>query len=178
MLPPTPGGRHSATMMVTAEDLVGNARISGLTRITHNHLLTITDDDPIDRSCLMSPTPAAPAQGGHLEDLDPVRELDQACGSREQSRAEVRGDAECVDIDAELVDNVRQLLDVLDSVELRFVADEVVQAPPGGQMLDNDPAQIEIGMDLDGLGTQSEPARQDGRAGPVHPSEDESRSAA
>ena len=103
-----------------------------------------------------APAPA-PAQGSYLQHLDAIGKLDEARGSREEACAEVGRDAECIDIDAELVDDVSELLDLLGCVELSLVADEVVEAPARRQVVDDDAPEVERRLHLDRGRAQSEP---------------------
>jgi hypothetical protein len=75
----------------------------------------------------------APAQRLDLQQLHPVGELDEPARPGEELGPEVGGDPEGVHVDAELVDEPGQLLDLHGGVELRLVTDEVVHPDALGE---------------------------------------------
>ena len=102
----------------------------------------------------------APAQRLDLEHLHPVGELDEPPAAGEELGAEVGGDAEGVDVDAQLVDDAGELLDLRRRVELRLVADEVVDPRAGGEPLDDLVPEVEVVADLDGAASTGPGARR------------------
>lgn len=106
MLAPRVGRCEPPTMVIAAQHLVGHLTHSCAIDIADHNLIAVTDDDAVDRPSLMgAPTPA-PAQCRHLKDFDAVGKLDEACRSREETRAEVGRDTEGIDIDAELIHDI------------------------------------------------------------------------
>lgn len=99
---------------------------------------------------------AAPAQGLDLEDLDAVGEFDQALGAGEQLGPEVGRDAEGVDVEAEVVDDAGQLVDLVGREELRLVRDDVVHAAALGQLVDDVRVHVEVVGHLHGVGDEAE----------------------
>ena len=100
-------------------------------RVPDDDLLALDDHDAVDDAGVVGGLAAAPAQRLDLEQLHPVGELDEPPRAGEELGAEVGGDAEGVDVDVELVDDPGELLDLGRRVELRLVADEVVD--PGAR---------------------------------------------
>ena len=74
----------------------------------------------------------------------------------EQLGAEVGGDPERGDVDPELVDDPGELLDLARGVELRLVADDVVDPRTGGEAVDDVVPEVERVVDLDGRGHEAE----------------------
>jgi hypothetical protein len=116
---------------------------------------------------------AAPAQRLDLHDPDLVGQLDQAERAGEQARAEVGGDPEGEHVDAQLVHDRGELLDLVGRQELRLVADHIVDLRVAGQLAAGVREQIRVLDHLDGLGRQAEPAGEHAAAGPVVAGEDE-----
>ena len=94
--------------------------------VTDDHLRALDDHDAADRPGVVRGPATAPAQRLHLQHLDPVGQLDQPRRAGEQPGAEVGRDAEREDVDVQLVDDPGQLLHLRRGVELRLVADQVV----------------------------------------------------
>ena len=115
---------------------------------------------------------AAPAQCLDLEHLHPVGELDEPGRAGEHPGAEVGEDAEAEHVELQLVDDPGQLVDLLGGVELRLVADQVVDPPALGQGAHHELPEVELRSDLLGVVGQPEPARDLRLAGPVVAGED------
>ena len=84
-----------------------------------------------------------------------VGDLEQPLRALEQPTAEVGDQPEGVDLDFELVDDAGQLVALLGAVELRLVADEVVDRP----VLQGQRMEVEIRRHVDRRGRHAEPAR-------------------
>ena len=143
--------------MAATEHLVLHEAVVRRGGVPDHHLLALDDHDAVDDARVVGGPAAAPAQRLHLEHLHPVGQLDEAAGTREQLGAEVRGDAERGDVDAHLVDHPRELLDLPGRVELRLVADEVVDPAPRGQAAGDGVPEVEVVVDLDRVGRQAQP---------------------
>ena len=128
--------------MITAEHLVRRRRLIGELAVAVRHgvpdhdLGTLGDHPAPDRTGVVGGPLAAPAQGPHLQGLDPIRQLDQPTRAGEQQGPEVGQDPDGEDVDAELVDDPRELVDLLREVELGLVADQVVDPLTRGQLGD------------------------------------------
>ena len=128
--------------------------------VADDDLLALDDHDAVDDAGVVRRLAPAPAQRLHLEQLHPVGELDEPPAAREELGAEVGGDPEGVDVDADLVDDPRELLDLRRGVELRLVTDEVVDPRAGGEPLDDHVPEVEAVADLDGGRRQARAARR------------------
>src|ERR1035437_9541573 len=117
--------------------------------VPQRNLLTLDDHHAIyDPGVLGSPV-TTPAQRLDLQRLDPVGQLDHPLGPGEQGSSEIGGDAEGVHIHTHLVHDAGELLDLNRGVELRFVADQVVNSLAPGGPADDDLPEVEIVNDLD-----------------------------
>ena len=124
------GGGHPAPVVLAAQHLVGDDQLVVLAR----RLVDVTDDDDLaldDHHAVLGAGVvggplAAPAQRLDLEHVHPVGQLDEAGAAGEQLAAEVGEDPEREHVDLELVDDLGQLVDLVAGVELRLVADQVV----------------------------------------------------
>jgi hypothetical protein len=114
----------------------------------------------------------------HLQHLRAVGELDQSRGAREQPGAEVGQDAEAEHVDAQLVDDLGEVLDLRGGVELGLVADQVVDLGSTGQLVDDVRPEAEVVVDVDGRVRQAEPAGQHRGARAVVADEDDAGTAA
>ena len=138
-------------------------RLRDATRETANlgildddHLVALDDHDAVDDASVVRRAGAAPAQGGDLEHLGAIGELDEPLRAGEELRAEVRHDPEGVDLDVELVDDAGELLDLRRRVELRLVADKEVDLAARGELGDDDLPEVEVLDDLDSARRQPE----------------------
>ena len=168
-------GRHAAPVVRAAQHLVRHdvpalacwALTCALSHIAHHHLLALGDHQAVDGARVVGGPGAAPAQGLDLQHLDPVGELHQAGAARKQPGAEVGGDPERVDVDAQLVDDPRQVVHLVRGVELRLVADQVVHPLTRLHPVDHQLPDVRGRIDLDGGHGQAEAAGQQARPGPV-----------
>ena len=85
----------------------------------------------------------------HSDDGTTPRRPPRLTGSLLRSRPEVGHDSEGVDINAKVVNDSSELLDLLSGVELRLIADEVVQCNACGQRFDNELPEVEFVGHLD-----------------------------
>lgn len=98
-------------MVTAAQHLVTHlARL--LVDVTDDDLGTLDDHLAAYGAGVVRGAGAAPAERLDLEHLDPVGELDQALRAGEELGAEVRGDAEGEDVEAEVVDDAGELVDL------------------------------------------------------------------
>lgn len=99
----------------------------------------------------------APAQRLHLKGLYAVGELDQPLGAGEELGAEVRGDTEGEDVQAQIVHDAGQLVDLVRGEELRLVDDHVVHPAALGELIDEVRVQVHALGGLDRLRDQAQP---------------------
>ena len=122
---PGGGGRHPAHVVPTAQHLVPDLVGTGLD-VADDDLLALDHHRPADGAGVVGGPCAAPAQ--RLTCSTSTRSASstsRAAPGNSRARKSV-GDAEREHVDPELVDHPGQLLDLLGGVELRLVADEVV----------------------------------------------------
>lgn len=149
------GRRHTAAVVTSAQDLV--ADVVGLVDVADDHLGPLDDHLTAYGAGVVGGAGAAPAQGLHLEDLDAVGQLDQTLGAGEQLGAEVGRDAEGVHVEAQVVHDAGELVDLFGGEELGLVGDHVVRAAALGEMVDEVGVEVLSVLDLDGVGDQAEP---------------------
>ncbi len=140
--------------MAAAQDLVADR--FRLVDVSHDDLGALDDHLAAYRAGVVGGAGAAPAQGLHLEDLHAVGEFDQALGAGEELGAEVGRNTEGVDVEAQVVDHARELVDLYRRQELRLVGDDVVRAAALGEVLDDVRVQVLLVLDLHGVGDQAE----------------------
>ena len=102
---------------------------------------------------------AAPATRLDVQLHPLVGEFQQPLCGLEQAPAEVRDEPERIDVGAERIDDVSQLIGLCGGVELRLVADEVVDPPMRLRKPGRERQEVEFGADLDGLDRHAESTR-------------------
>ena len=112
---------------LVGDDLAEQRFPAGSGGVAHHDRLPLPDEHAVDEAGVVRrPTPA-PATILDVE-LDPlVGDLEQPPGAVEELAAEVGEEPEGVDVDVELVGDERELIDLLDGVELDLVAHQVVE---------------------------------------------------
>ena len=153
-----------AAVVPAAEHLVGDHDGGSPRRarrdVADDHLVALDDHHPVDGPGVVGGPLAAPAQGADLQQLDLVAELDEPLGAGEQPGLEVGHDADGDDVDLQLVDDPGQLVDLHGLVELRLVADQVVDPLAAGQLAHDVVPEVEGRADLDRRPGQPQPARR------------------
>ena len=148
---------HPPHVVAAAEHLVLDEPDRSARGVADDDLLPLDDHHPVDDAGGVGGLAPAPAQRLDLQQLHPVGELDEAARPGEELGPEVCGDPEGVHVDAELVDEAGQLLDLLGGVELRLVTDEVVHPDTLGEPFDDGVPEVEVVGDLDRRGRQAQP---------------------
>ena len=120
--------------------------------------LARADHDVVHDAGVEQAGETAPAEHLDLHPLDVVGDLQQPLGAGEQPGAEVGGQAERVDVDVPVVDQVGQLVDLAGGEELRLVDDQVVDPVAVGPPVADQQPQVGAGVDLDGLAARARPA--------------------
>ena len=162
--------------------LVSASELRALVQAAPEHvtLLDVADDDHLaldDHRAVLGAgvvggALAAPAQRLDLEVVQPVRELDQPGAADEELAAEVREDPEREDVDLQLVDDLRELVDLRAGVELGLVADQVVDPRTVRQLVDDVAPEVEVLVHLERVVLQPEPRGDHRLAGAVVGGED------
>lgn len=113
------------TVVTTTQHLVVD--LGSAADVADAHLIPLTRHDASDDTGVVGRRTPAPAQwrDGRLDDT--VGELDEPFGARKERGPEIGEDAETVDVNPQVVDDPRELINLFGTVELSFVADEVVE---------------------------------------------------
>ena len=101
-------------------DLCSATDVSDADLVTFTHHLSIHD------AGVMGGRTAAPAQRRNRRFNDPVGQLNEALRSGKKLRPKIGQDPEAVDVDVKVIDDPSQLVNLLTSVELGLIADEVI----------------------------------------------------
>lgn len=147
--------------MATAEQLVADdiaeerLRTVGRLGIADDHGLARVRDHPVHDTGIVCCPSTAPASCLDLHGNPLVGHLEQPSRAVEEQAPEVGDEPEGEHVDTELVDDPGQLVALLGRVELRLVAHQVVQRP----VVDGQLIEVEIGFDLDGFGSDTQPTR-------------------
>jgi DNA-binding NarL/FixJ family response regulator len=165
-------GGHARPMVPSAQHLVADGTITG--RVPHLDLIAVGDHRAADRPGVVRRRTSAPAQRPHLQLLHPVAQLDESRGPREQPGPEVGENAEAERVDAQLVHDARELVDLLGRIELGLVADEVVDTMTRDQLVDHVCPEVEGGRNLDGRPGQPDAGHDSRLATAVQAGEDPS----
>lgn len=144
-----------AAVVAAAQHLVTD--VLRLVDVADDDLGTLHDHPAAYRAGVVGGAGAAPAQGLDLEDLDAVGQFDEPLGARKEFGAEVGGDAEGEDVDVQVVDHARELVDLLRREELRLVGDDVVRPAAPREMLDEVRVHVLVVLDLHRVRDQAEP---------------------
>jgi hypothetical protein len=163
-------------VVLPAEHLVGDVHVRvvvvGLLDVADHDDVALDDHHAVLGTGVVGGALAAPAQRLDLQDVHPVGELDETRGAGEHQRAEVGEDPEGEDVDLQLVDDLGQGVDLFGGVELRLVADEVVDPAALGQVVDDVAPEVELAVDLDRVVGQAQATREAAGAGTVAGDED------
>lgn len=166
------GTELAATIMAPAQHLVtgfGRGRCVG-----DHYLLALADQPAADHAAVEAAEPATPAQHLHLERHNRVRELEKSLATREKTTPEVGGQAEGVDVDMRVVDQVDQLLDLLRAEELRLVDDQVVHPLTGRPLPADELAKVGGGVQFDRGAGHADPGGDSRARAPVALGQDQS----
>ena len=140
--------------MGPAEHLVADLPCSG---VPHHHLGALRYHQAVDGAGLVGALRTAPAQWADGEGLHPVGQFHQPLRSGKQLGSEVREDPESVDVDLQLVHDPGKLFHLLPRVELRLVADEIVDPPARHQLGDDVGPEVEFLVHLGGRRFEAQP---------------------
>lgn len=121
------GAEVPAAQQLVRDDLTEQRLAVGSGGVAHHDRLPFPDEHAIDESGVVRRPPPAPAPGLDVELHPFVGDLEQPAGALEQQATEVGEQPEGVDVDVELVGDQRELVDLLDGVELDLVAHQVVE---------------------------------------------------
>ena len=99
--------------------------------------------------------------------VDLVREFEQPLRAGQQPGAEVGGEAETVDVEVLVVDELGELVDVLGGEEAGLVDDQVVQGPSRRPVLTDEAADVGIVGEFDRGPRQPDPGGDGGAPGAV-----------
>lgn len=119
-------------------------------RCRRDDLGAFAGDDAVDDARIGAAGSAAPAQDLDLEQEGFVGEFEQALGAGEHAAAEVGCDAEGVDVELGVVDELGELFDLVLGEELGLVDDEVVDAGAGGPGVADHLGEVGVVVDLNG----------------------------
>ena len=163
------GPGHPPAVVLSAEHLVRDQRreLARDCGVADHHLLALEHHLAIDGPGVVGRAGAAPAERVHLQHLDLVAQLDQPLRAREQPGLEIGQDADREHVDLQLVDDPGELVDLCGRVELRLVADQVVDPLAAGQVVDDEEPEAELRVDLDRRSGQAQPGGDRRLARPV-----------
>ena len=151
--------------MTTTQHLVVD--LGSAADVADAHLIPLTRHDAADDTGVVGRRTSAQTQwrDGRLDDT--VGELDEPFGSGEERGPEIGEDAETVDVNPEVVDDPRELINLFGTVELGLVTDEVVDAPTATQPRYDVLVEVQGVRHLDGLDAQTDSGGDAGTAGPI-----------
>ena len=114
-------------VMSPAEDFVCD--FIALSDVANNHLFAFCDHGSIDGSRIMSCSRSTPTESFNLQGVDTICEFDQSGRTWKELCLKVSQNSKGVDIDAQTIDDLRQLVYLNWLIELRFIADDVIVRP-------------------------------------------------
>ncbi len=120
----------AATMVLATQHLVGDLARPD---ISDDYLISFALNLAADGSCLVRRSTPTPTQGCHLQNLNAISKFDQPRRTREELGAKVCCDPKGKYVDAEVIDDDGELIDLLRGVELHLVTDDVIDTMTLGQ---------------------------------------------
>ena len=131
MLPPRTRRSSPCSVVLAAQNLVGHHVGPAGPRVTHEYLTAFYDHLTVDRSSVVNGLRPAPAQCFDLQNVKPVGQFHQSCGSGKEQCSKIRHDSKCVHIDMQLIHDFRKLFNLLNGIELSLITNQVVDSDTG-----------------------------------------------
>jgi hypothetical protein len=132
--------------MSPAENLVGN--FIALSDIANNNLFTLCDHDSVDGSRIMSCSRSTPTESFNLQCIHAICKFDQSGRTWKEFGLKVSQNSEGVDINAQTIDNLSQLINLNWLIELRFIADDVIDTLTDREVFNNKFMNVERFFDF------------------------------
>ena len=126
--------------------------------VTDDDLVTLGGHDPVDDTGIVGCWPATPAQRHDGRFVETVTQLHQTPGPGEEFSSEIGKNAETKDIDTQIVNDSRQLVNLLGAIELSFITYQIVNPSAGRECRHHVVIDIDA-IDVTGRGGQPDPGR-------------------
>jgi hypothetical protein len=123
-------------MVTSTEYFIGNFITSP--HVSNHDLFTLGDHDSIYSTGIMGGSGSAPTERLDLKGVYSVAQFYQSGRTGEELRSEISENSKCIDIDAKSINNLRQSIYLFGSVELGFIADDVIDSVSRRKMVNNE----------------------------------------